>query len=290
MILVTGANGHFGTASIQHLIKRGVPASEIAAMVRSEEKGAGLKALGVQLRIADYNNYSEVVKAFTGIDKLLLVSGSDIENRGIQQLNAVKAAKEAGVKHILYTSFERNNETETNPIAFVAKSHIDTENAIKASGMNYTIFRNNLYADILPMFMGDKVLESGVFLPAGDTKIALTLREDMAEAAAAVLSGKGHENKEYSISNHESVTLHDVASSLSKITGKQVTYLNPDATTYHSALTQAGVPAQYIGLFAGFSEAMKQGEFSKTSNELENLIGRKASSVHSYLESVYGKN
>ncbi|WP_278035741.1 NmrA family NAD(P)-binding protein [Flavobacterium nitratireducens] len=162
-ILVTGATGNFGKATIDFLLNKGIAPANISALVRNESKAVDLAAKGIQLRIGDYDNYESLVAAFQGIEKLVLVSGTDLANRSSQQLNAVKAAKEAGVKHILYTSFERKNETETSPIAFLAQSHIDTDNAIKASGINYTIFRNNLYLDVVPMFLGEKVLEQGIF-------------------------------------------------------------------------------------------------------------------------------
>ena len=101
------------------------------------------------------------------------------------------------MKHLIYTSFVRKNDTATSPIAMLAKSHIETEKFIKASGIPFTILKNSLYAEVLPMFLGEKVLETGVYLPAGNGKAAFTTRLDMAEAGAAVLTGNGHENKEY---------------------------------------------------------------------------------------------
>jgi|TARA_R110002124_G_scaffold115056_2_gene270736 NAD(P)H dehydrogenase (quinone) len=288
-ILITGATGHYGKSTIDFLLKNGVSEKNIFALVRDEAKAEDLKAKGITLKIGDYDNYFSLVESFKGVDKLLLISGSDIANRGKQHKNVVNAAKEAGIKHILYTSFERKNETETSPIAFVAKSHIDTENQIKASGMHYTIFRNNLYVDILPMFFGEQVLETGIFLPAGATKSAFTLRNDMAEATANVLASKGHENKEYSIANSENISIQEIAETLSKLTGEDISYISPSAEVYIDTLTKAGVPTEYIGMFAGFSEAIKQGEFETSTTDLENLLGRKATSTKEFLTQVYLK-
>jgi NAD(P)H dehydrogenase (quinone) len=286
-ILITGATGHFGKATIDFLLQKGIPANTISALVRDEAKAADLKAKGINLKIADYDNYESLVAAFKGIDKVLLVSGSDIVNRGKQQENAVKAAKEAGVKHLLYTSFERKNETETSPIAFLAKSHIDTDNLIKASGLKYTIFKNNLYLDVLPMFIGEQVLETGIFFPAGETKSAFVLRSDLAEAAANVLSSEGHENKEYAMNNTENYSFQDVASLLSKITNKDISYTSPTLEIYTDALTKAGVPGEYIGMFAGFAEAIQQGEFNSAKSDLENLLGRKPATLEDFLTQAY---
>lgn len=286
-ILITGATGNFGKATIDFLLKKGVTANSISALVRDETKATDLKAKGINIKIGEYDNYESLVAAFSGIDKLLLVSGSDIVNRGKQQENVVKAAKEAGVKHILYTSFERKNETETSPIAFLAKSHIDTDNSIKASGLNYTIFRNNLYLDVMPMFLGEQVLETGVFFPAGATASAFALRADLAEATANVLTSEGHENKEYAMNNVENYSFQDVADILSKIPNKKIDYINPTAAIYTDTLSKAGVPAEYVGMFAGFAEAIKQGEFNSIKTDLEHLLGRKPTSLEDFLTKVY---
>jgi NAD(P)H dehydrogenase (quinone) len=290
MILITGATGHFGKATIDHLLAKGVPANNIAALVRDENKAVDLKAKGVIIRKADYSDYASLLSAFKGVDKLLLISGNDIHNRLKQQENAVRAAGESGVKHIVYTSFVRKNETGTSPIDFVGKSHSATEKFIIASGIPYTIMLNNIYADMLPIFFGEKVLETGIFVPAGDGKAAYATRHDMAEAAANILVGKGHENKQYKIANTATYSLHDASAILSEVTGKTIGYAKPSATVYTEALTKAGVPAEYVGMFAAFSEAIRQGEFEAPSSDLEKLLGRKPTTLKEYFKSVYSPN
>ncbi|MVT06732.1 SDR family oxidoreductase [Chitinophaga tropicalis] len=286
MILITGATGVLGKETINFLLKKGYPAGNIIALVRDDSKAADLKASGVVTISGNYDNYNSLLSAMKGVEKVLLVSGNDVVKRGSQHENVVKAAKESGVKHILYTSFHRKNETETSPIAFVAQSHIHTENIIKSSGLTYTILRNNIYLDMLPVFLG-KVLETGVFYPAGDAKSAFASRNDMAEATANILAGQGHENKEYNLSNTENISFQDVADILNAITGKTISYLNPDSTTYQKALAEAEVPAEYIGFFAGFAEAIKQGEFASGNTDLEKLLGRKPTSAKEFLTNVY---
>jgi NAD(P)H dehydrogenase (quinone) len=290
MILITGATGNFGKATIGFLLKKNIPANSISALVRSREKATDLIDMGINIKLGDYDDYSSLVSAFKGVDKLLLVSGSDVFKRGKQQENAVNAAKEAGVKHIVYTSFERKNETDTSPIAFIAKTHTDTEEHIKASGLTYTIMRNSLYADVLPMFMGEKVLETGIVLPAGNGKAAFTTRGDMAEAAANILAGTGHENREYTIAGLRNYSFEDVAAILSKVSGKQVTYTDLPATVYQDIMSKAGVPAELAGVVAGFSEAIRQGEFLIQKTDLENLLHRKPTTLDDYFKLVYAGN
>ncbi|HEY1046614.1 MAG TPA: SDR family oxidoreductase [Bacteroidia bacterium] len=286
-ILITGASGQLGKATIEFLLSKGFPAQDIIAFVRDENKVSELKAKGIEIRKGEYDNYGSMVAAFKGVDKLLLISGTDIANRSNQQVNAVRAAKESGVKHIYYTSFDRKNDSNSSPIAFLAKSHIDTEEAIKASGLTYTIMRNNLYADTLPMFLGEKVLEQGIFFPAGETVSSFVLRNDLAEATANILLSNEFDNKSIALGNSEKLSISDIANHLSDVSGKQVAYTSPDKGTYETVLAEAGVPAEYIGMFSGFANAIADGEFDSDSKELENILGRKPVSAKAFLQQVY---
>ncbi|WP_225000289.1 SDR family oxidoreductase [Cesiribacter sp. SM1] len=288
MILVTGATGHFGNAVIEFLLKKGVPASNISALARDSAKAEALKAKGVTIKIGDYDNYSALMQAFKGVDQLLLVSGSDLEKRGKQHENVVKAAVEAGVKHIYYTSIDRKSDNaEASPIALVMKTHLDTERHIKSSGMAYTLLRNNIYADMIPMFLGEQVANTGVFFPAGEGKVAFATRENMAEATAAVLASREHQNKELVFSNTDSISFGDIAAMLSDTLGTKIPYVNPTAEDFAQALSSAGVPAPIVTMSVEWAEAFKQGTFSQTSTDLEKLLGRKPTTVKEYLSGVY---
>lgn len=287
MILITGATGNFGKATIDFLLKKQVPANNISALVRDIAKADDLKAKGINLKVGNYDDYVTLLSAFKGIDKLLFISGSDIPNRLKQHQNVVKAAKEVSVKHIIYTSFVRKNETEDSPLGLLAKAHIETDKLIKTSGIPYTIMLNSLYADVLPMFLGEKVLETGIFLPAGEGKVSFAVRADMAEAAANILTDSGHNNKEYIIANTHNYSFHDVAAILSEIADKQVAYTDPTVEVFTDTLTKAGVPKEYVGMSASFSEAIKQGEFETSYTDLEKLLGRKPISLKEFLRSVY---
>jgi NAD(P)H dehydrogenase (quinone) len=289
-ILVTGATGHLGQAVTTFLLQK-TDAANISILVRDAEKAADFRSKGVKVNVGDYENSAALLQAFEGIDKLYLVSGMD-HNRDVQHENVINIAKEAGVKHILYTSFQRKTETGNSPIAFVADSHLYTEKVLKASGVIYTILQHGLYTDMIPIFAGDKLLETKtIFLPAGKGKTAFATRSDMAEAGAHILldeTGK-FDNQTIEITGPEAVSWEQIAGMISGITGETITYTSPSVTDFTAALTQAGVPQQYVSTFAGFSQTIGNSEFENVNGALEKLLGRKPVTVEEYLLGVYGK-
>jgi NAD(P)H dehydrogenase (quinone) len=291
MILVTGATGQFGKSAIDFLLRRGVALTNIVALVRDNEKASDLINKGLSLRIGDYDNYNTLLHAFRGVEKLLFVSSSDIVNRTTQHKNVVMAAKEAGVKHIVYTSFLGTNETETSPLWIVVESHLKTEAFLKESGLDYTILKNTLYMDFVPAFLGEKVVETGaIYLPAGNGKVGAVLRSEMAEASANILTSDNHAGKTYQITSHEAFSYQEVAQELSEITGKTINYISPSANEYVQTLTEHGLPAEYIGLFTGFAVAQANGELELVGSDLEQLLGRKPTSVKKFLNQVYSSS
>lgn len=230
--------------------------------------------------------------AFKDIDKLYLVSGNDLHNRIGQQENVVNAAVEAGVKHILYTSFQRKNETETSPISFVGEGHLKTEEKIKSSGLTYTLLQHSIYADMIPIFAGEHLLENHtIYLPAGDGKTAYAVRTDQAEAGANILldeTGK-YNDKSLEFTGSEVLGWGQIAEIIKNITGKPIVYVSPSVDEFKAALSGAGVPDEIVGLVASFSKAAEEGEFANISNEMETVLGRKPVTVEAYLQSVYGR-
>jgi NAD(P)H dehydrogenase (quinone) len=206
MILITGATGNFGNVTIDFLLEKGARLGTIAALVSHRKKAADLLLKGIIVRIGDYDNYASLVDAFEGVDKLVLVAGTDLENRVNKTQNTIKAAQQAGVKHIFYTRFDHKDETENIPLELVARTCKYTEKVIRESLIPYTIFRNTVYSNTLPFYSPEKVWETGIVIPTAETTIALTLRNYMAAATANLLMSEGHENKEYYLPNIESLS------------------------------------------------------------------------------------
>jgi NAD(P)H dehydrogenase (quinone) len=285
-ILITGATGNYGYTVIEELLKNGVDKKSIYAMARDEAKAKLLIPLGVQIVSGNYDDYNSMINAFSGIDKLLFVSSVDLKNRSTQHKQVVKAAKNAKVKHILYTSQIHKTDNPSSPMKFVMKSHLATEIAIMKSGMNYTILRNGLYLDMLPLFLGHNVTENGIFLPAGNGKIAFTLRTEMAEVTATILSSEGHKNKIYDISG-KAVSFLDIATMIYQITNKNITYVSPDLDSFINTAIRQGIPKEYAKILGGFAMAAQQGELEGENSTLEKFLGRKPKSVESFLEKIY---
>lgn len=288
-IMITGATGNLGGAVLKRLLEKADPKS-VSAIARDTSKLANYKAKGVRIFQADYNKPKTLETAFKDIETLYVVSGSEIDKRLKQHENLILAASKAGVKHIVYTSFQRKNETDSSPIAPIAEAHLETERWLKESGMSYTILKHALYLDVIPMFVGPQVIENGtIYLPAGEGKTSFASRDNMAEAAVAILTSTGHENKSYEISNVESYSYHDVAKALSKISGKEISYISPSVDEYKKTMKAAGLPDEIIGMSAMFHTGIKQGEFDLPDNTLEKLIGRKPDNLFTFLERIYSK-
>jgi len=288
-LLITGATGKFGSAVVNFLINKKYSASLIHALVRDENRATDLKTKGVNIHVGDYNNAESLTTALKRIDTVLFVS-ADIAHRTQQHENVMKAINASDVKHVVYTSFVNKQNSGPSAIAFLTDAHVKTEQWLKESGKKYTILRNSLYMDYVPVYIGEKVLETGVYFPAREGKTAAGKREDMAEVAAnIVISPDEHANNSYNISGNTAFTFAEVAETISVITGKPLSYYSPSQEEYKQTLADAGVPEGYIGMFAAFGEAVKRNEFDTSGTDLETLLGRKPVSLKAFFQKVYGK-
>jgi len=286
MILITGASGHLGGATIDFLLKKN-PNAKIKALVRSEEKGKDLKAKGVEIAIGDYLNYDSLFNAMKGVETMLLVSTSTMGDRHAQHANAIKAAKENGVKHIVYTSVLKANP---NSKFSAGIDHYKTEEDIKNSGISYTIMRNTYYADFLPNIIGNAVESGAIYYSAGNAKVNFALRSEMAEANAVVLANPtAHQNKIYEITSARKYTFDEIADILSEITGKQIKYVDIPVEVLKENIIKFGMPKEVADLMGSIAESMKAGEFDFIDPTLEKLIGRKPTDLKDFLKNVYSK-
>lgn len=264
-IAVTGASGHLGHLVINKL-KAQVPAGDIVALARTPAKAAGL---GVVTREADYSKPEMLERALAGVDTLLLISSSEVGQRLSQHRNVIEAARKNGVKRIVYTSLLR---ADTSPLG-LAGEHVATEDALKASGVAFTLLRNGWYTENYTGSIPGALAGGALIGSAGEGKISSAVRADFAEAAVAVLVGEGHAGKVYELAGDDAYTLSDLAAEVSRQTGKTIPYKDLPVAEYAAALAGFGLPAGLAQAIAGYDACVAQGALFDDSHQLSTLIG-----------------
>ncbi|WP_214414515.1 SDR family oxidoreductase [Sphaerisporangium fuscum] len=269
MIVVTGATGQLGRLVVEALLER-VPAGQIAAAVRSTEKAADLAARGVEVREADYARPETLKGAFAAGDVVLLISGNTVGERLTQHRAVVDAAVEAGVARIAYTSLLH---ADTSPLELAAE-HKGTEEYIAASGLPYTFLRNGWYTENYVSAVTQGAQSGTIHGAAGEGRVASATRQDYAEAAAAVLTGEGHENAIYELSGDVAWSMPELAAEVAAVSGRPVAYQDLPAEAYEQALREAGLPEPFAAMYAGFDVAIARHALDDTPGDLSRLIGR----------------
>ncbi|EEY9362882.1 SDR family oxidoreductase [Escherichia coli] len=285
MIAITGATGQLGHYIIESLMKT-VPASQIVAIVRNPAKAQALAAQGITVRQADYGDEAALTSALQGVEKLLLISSSEVGQRAPQHRNVINAAKAAGVKFIAYTSLLH---ADTSPLG-LADEHIETEKMLADSGIVYTLLRNGWYSENY-LASAQAALEHGVFIgAAGDGKIASATRADYAAAAARVISEAGHEGKVYELAGDSAWTLTQLAAELTKQSGKQVTYQNLSEADFAAALKSVGLPDGLADMLADSDVGASKGGLFDNSKTLSKLIGRPTTTLAESVSHLFNVN
>ncbi|WP_368940268.1 SDR family oxidoreductase [Proteus mirabilis] len=281
MIAITGATGLLGGHVIENLLQT-VPANQIVAFARDVKKGASLSQKGVLVRQADYNDKASLITALQGVDKLLLISSSEVGKRTIQHRNVIEAAKSADVQFIAYTSILH---ADRSPLSLHVE-HVETEKMLADSGISYTLLRNGWYTENY-LASVPAALEHGVFLgAAGDGKIASATRADYALAAARVISEEGHIGKVYELAGDEAWTLEQLAKELTKQSGKQVIYNNLSQADFVAALKTAGLPDKLSNMLADSDIGASKGGLFDDSHTLSKLIGRRTTTLTESIKAI----
>ncbi len=284
MYLVTGANGHLGRAVINHLLTTSkVPASKIIAATRDPGKLADLKAKGIDVRAADFNDEAGLVKAFAGATRVLLVSTDSVEPgvRVKQHSAAIRVAEKAGVDHVLYTSIP-NAETSA---ALVAPDHAGTEKALASSSLKgWTVLRHNWYFENL-FFSLPNALKSGThYSAAGQGKLAHIARDDLARAdAAALASDKGGKNT-YTLSGATEYTIDEIAKLVSAATGIPLNVVHVPVEGLVQGMLGAGLPEGLARMFASFDANIAKGGLSGKPTDYKALTGVEPGSFETWLK------
>ncbi|WP_420227066.1 SDR family oxidoreductase [Pigmentiphaga litoralis] len=264
-IAVTGATGELGRLVIDRLKQR-VPATDVVAIVRDVQRAS---TLGVDARAADYTQPAALEAALAGVDTLLLISSSEIGQRVAQHINVIHAARKAGVGRVVYTSLLHADSSTLS----LAPEHLETEKALKASGLIYTILRNGWYTENYTASVAPALALGTLYSSAADGRIASASRADYADAAVAVLTGQGHDGKTYELAGDTSYTLAEMAAEITAQSGRQVAYQSIPEADYAAALVKAGLPEGFAAALASWDVAASKGALFDDSRALSALIG-----------------
>ncbi|MEV7546073.1 SDR family oxidoreductase [Streptomyces sp. NPDC089915] len=273
-IVVTGATGSLGRLVVEELLAR-VPATELAVLVRSEEKAADLAARGIEVRVGDYDDPASLDGAFRAGDRVLLISGSEVGRRVPQHTAVIEAAKAAGVAQLAYTGILGGPEADFE----LAAEHKTTERAILDSGLPYTFLRNGWYHENYTAQLASVLEHGAVVGSAGEGRVASAARADYAAAAAAVLTGEGHLGRVYELSGDTAWSLAEYAAEVARQSGREVAYSGLPGDAHLTVLTGAGVPEGFAAILVDVDAAISRGRLAGTSGDLARLIGRPTTPV-----------
>ena len=278
-IAVTGATGKLGQLVVNGLLEKGA-SNKVIAVARDKDKAQPLAKRGAEVRVAHYGDPAALKAAFTGVDRLLLISSSEVGQRIGQHKNVIDAAKSSGVKHIVYTSAPR----ATTTALVVAPEHKATEENILQSGMKYTILRNNWYTENYKDRVETARKTGAVVAAAGTGRVASATRADFAAGAVAVLLGTAHEGKIYELGGDHAWDFNELAETIGKIIGKTVVYKSVDAPTLLNMLKDAGLNEGIAGFMTAVDGNIAKGALSEVTGELSKLIGRPTTPLRKGLE------
>jgi NAD(P)H dehydrogenase (quinone) len=268
-IAVTGATGHLGHLVVQDLLKS-TPAQDIVAIVRDASKAADLAAQGVQVRVAPYDDPPALRAALAGVDRLLLISSSEVGRRVQQHQNVIDAAKAAGVQYIAYTSAPLAATTSL----ILAPDHKATEELLIDSGVDFTFLRNNWYTENYLQQLNTARQTGKVVAAAGQGQVASASRADYAAGAAAVLLGSGHVGRIYELGGDDAWTYDELAAAIGEVIGKPVTYEPVDGATLVEILQSVGLDEGTAGFVAALDANIAAGALAEVTHDLSRLIGR----------------
>jgi len=279
MIAVTGANGQLGQKVIQTLLNT-EKANTIVALVRNPDNAHALKQLGVVVRQADYNNPETLKSAFEGVEKLLLISGTEFGKRFEQHKAVIDAAMAQNVSLIAYTSLLK---ADTSPL-LLAQEHKQTEAYFKDVLAPFVFLRNGWYTENYTDNV-DSVLQMGAVAGAAKQGVFSTAsRQDYADAAVAVLlSSQNQAGKIYELAGDTGFTLMEYASTLSEITGEDIGFLDMDESAYREALIKAGLPEGMAAALADSEHYAASGWLQDNSGTLSSLLGRPTATLRATL-------
>lgn len=283
----TGATGALGGAVARLLADAG---RGQRLLVRDPARAPRLEgAVAVPLGPGGYADRGAAVEALTGVEVLLFVSAGEAEDRLAQHRTFVEAAAEAGVRHVVYTSFVGASPTCTFTLG---RDHAATEDALRRSGLAWTVLRDSFYLELMPHLVGE---DGAVRGPAGDGRLAAVARTDVAEVAARVLQDVvdrpgAHAGATYDLTGPEALTFAEVAATISEVAGREVRFVDETVEEAYASRAAYDAPPWQVDAWVSTYTAVRAGELADVSGDVERLLGRPARTLRQVLEERHLKD
>ncbi len=274
-ILITGATGNTGLPLVKHLASAGVP---VRALIHSPSKKSLVEQKNVEIIVGDFAIAGLIERALEGISRAYLVSPASL-NQVKYQINFVNSAKIMGIKHLVKLS--AFGTAPDSPVGLL-RWHAEIEEYIRQSGINYTFFHPHFFMENLLSHSASVIKEGAIYSPLGETKASMISVQDIAAAAAVVLTDGGHVGKTYTLTGPEALNFSEIAGILGDIIGKPVKYVHVPYQAAKAGMTKSGTPAWLAEDMVRLMQSWGNGKGSIVSNYVEKLTGRKPISLQEF--------
>jgi NAD(P)H dehydrogenase (quinone) len=293
--VVTGVGGYIGAAVVENLLKDGIAPYQIRVTSRNEETLERWRARGVEAHKADFNDKAALVEAFRGADHVFMVSTMEAgPSRQQQHRNAVDAARQAGVGHVVYTSFLTAGRPEVNSLEVA--DHKLTEQLLRDSGIAWNFMRNNQYADAMAENQAAIAISSGRSIGnTGRGRVGFVSRDDVAAVAAKLLQGLGEPDTAYDITGPEALDFSQVADLIKELSGATFSVIDLSDEDMYAMWDSLGVPREATGDFSrspvpwcsdgmvSFGRMIRDGHLDVVTDVVERFTGRKPKSLRALM-------
>ncbi|MDA1349652.1 MAG: SDR family oxidoreductase [Chloroflexi bacterium] len=272
MILVTGATGNVASLLVPALLKSG---ESIRALVRDESKAQSLRELGAEVVVADMEQADTLGPALDGVDRVYLISDNG-PTGAKQAINVIEAAKQAGSPHIV------RQTAYGTPKSRIIKQHEEVKQALTQSGLPYTFVEPTFFMQNTMMAASTIASDGVIYWDMDDARLGMVDIRDVAEVAAKVLTSSGHEGKSYVLTGPASISFNDVASALSRATGREISYVSVPSEASRAAMVGMGIPEWIADGFVELSGGFREGFADLTTDNVEQVTGHAPISIGTF--------
>ncbi len=268
----TGATGNTGSILVPALREAGV---EVRAFVRDEARSQPLKDLGAEIVVGDLDRPETIAPAVEGVDKIYLCTWNG-PTQAQQVENVIAAAKKAGNPHIVRHSMWGSEKSR------IVQQGDQAEETVKSSGLPWTVLQPTFFMQNVMAAAPTIASDGMLYWDTGDGKLGMIDVRDVADSAFAVITGSGHEGKNYILTGPEAISMYDVASTLSEVLGKDVTYVNVPHEASLESMVSMGFPEWIARGYGELMEGFSEGFANRATDNVEKLTGHPARSFEQF--------